>query len=262
MALRPSLAWLPSLLAIIVAGTGAVRAQVIESRANGPRGGGPGGPGGEERSMTRVAPEGSAPPPSDPHDLSGVWTARGTSNSVLYTLKPEWRGRLPEPKNADFSVPNIGSRQCHPTAYFGQMVSVYPLLITQTPKQVNFLFEENRRTRRIYLDASMPKDAKPAYFGHSVGHWVGDTLVVDTTGTRGLIDFQLQDQPQVHITERMHKEQGGRILRIDVSYMDAEHWATPGTFTVKYNWRPDLSLMELVCEEFSDNYGRGYDSLR
>lgn len=238
-------------------------AQVIEASPDtGRRGGGPPAAPGEERSMTRTAPPGSEPPPSDARDFSGVWTVRGTSNNVLYELKPEWVGKLPAPENSSFSVRNIGSRQCHPTAYFGQMISVYPILITQTDTQVNFLFEENRRTRRIYIGQSLPRNPKPAYFGHSVGHWEGDTLVVETTGTRGLVDFMQVDQPALRIVERMHKVDAGRVLQSDVTYYDDQHWARPGTFTVKYNWRPDLSLFEVVCEEFSDAYGRGYDSLR
>lgn len=212
--------------------------------------------------MTRSAPAGAEAPPADPRDFAGVWTVRGTSDNVLYTLKPAWVGKLPAPDNGSFAVPNIGSRQCHPTAYFGQMISVYPLLIVQTATQLNFLFEENRRTRRIYLDQRLPKHPVPAYFGHSVGRWEGDTLVVETVGTRGLVDFMQQDNPALRIVERMHKVDGGSVLQIDVTYFNEEQWATPGSFTVKYNWRPDLSLMEVICEEASEAFGRGYDSLR
>lgn len=240
-------------------------AQIIES-ATSPVGPPPGsqaqGSADPPRSLTRKAPPGSEPPASDPHSFAGVWTVESTRNQVLYELKPEFVGKLPAPALSSFATPNIGSRQCHPTAYFGQIVSAYPMEIVQTDKQLNFIFEENRRVRRIYLNEKLPNHPKPAYFGHSAAHWEGDTLVVETNGLKGMLDFQQTGNPDLHIIERIKKVEGGSVLQYDVTYYNDKQWAKPGSFTVRYNWRPDLSLMEVICEEFSDHYGRGYDSLR
>jgi hypothetical protein len=270
--------WL--LVAVLTCSAMSAGAQVVEdvvpSRGGGARGAAPApsaAPGAAAnrgvpvldfggRSMTRKAPEGSEPPSNDPRNFAGVWSVSGTSNSVLYELKPELVGKLASPANSSFSVPNIGSRQCHPTAYFGQMISVYPIQIIQTPTQINFVYEENRRVRRIYIGGTLPTNPTPAYFGHSVAHWDGDVLVVETVGTKGLIDFMQVDKPAVRIVERLHKVENNTMLQSDVTYYNDAEWAKPGTFSLRYNWRPDMNVMELICEEFSDRFGRGYDSLR
>jgi hypothetical protein len=132
----------------------------------------------------------------------------------------------------------------------------------QNDKQINFIFEENRRLRRVYLNEKLPKNPQPAHFGHSVGHWEGDTLVVETVGLKHTLDYQIEATPDIRVVERMRKVDDGTALDIQVAYYNDKEWATPGTMHVRYQWRPDLHLLEVICEEFSDAFGRGYDSLR
>ena len=61
-------------------------------------------------------------------------------------------------------------------------VGLFPMQIIQTPKQVAILYEYMNVFRVIPLNAKHPDDLEPSYMGDSVGHWEGDTLVVDVTG--------------------------------------------------------------------------------
>ena len=65
-------------------------------------------------------------------------------------------------------------------------IAIYPVEIIQTPKQVTIISEAFSEVRRVYLDRPQWKieDVAPGYYGRSVGHWDGDTLVVDTVGIK------------------------------------------------------------------------------
>ncbi len=61
-------------------------------------------------------------------------------------------------------------------------VALFPLEIMQTPQKIAILYEWFHVFRIIPLNAKHPDDVEPTYMGDSVGHWDGDTLVVDVTG--------------------------------------------------------------------------------
>src|SRR6201999_1392200 len=72
---------------------------------------------------------------------------------------------------------------CTPPGLPRIMAAPYPFQIVQTPRQVTILYEMNRVFRTIRLDAqhANPDFWDPTYTGESVGHWEGNTLVIDTT---------------------------------------------------------------------------------
>src|SRR5688500_6993334 len=78
------------------------------------------------------------------------------------------------------------STRCRPEGMPTIMAAIYPIQILQNPGQVTVLAEFLTQTRRIWLDEQMPPldSLSPSYNGYSVGHWQGDTLVVETTGIR------------------------------------------------------------------------------
>ena len=62
------------------------------------------------------------------------------------------------------------------------LVGLFPIQIVQTPQQIVILYEYMNIFRVIPLNATHPADLVPTYMGDSVGHWEGDTLVVDVIG--------------------------------------------------------------------------------
>jgi hypothetical protein len=208
-------------------------------------------------SFSKEAPP-DAHAPDDPHAIAGVWALRQPGSPAPYELKAEYRGKLPAFQAPPPGSPGPGGNSdpaqlCTPFGFFGN--GTYPTQIIQTPGRVTIINEENHRIRRIYLDSRHPTHLRPSYSGHSIGHWEGDTLVVETVAIRpraGTIQA-----PGYRVLERFRKTSGGRVLEQQITF-DSLAYAKPSTETVTYNWRPDLHLQEEICEEFSDPYGNDY----
>ncbi len=160
--------------------------------------------------------QGSAPGNPDPHNLEGVWWLQGYE----YLLGPE-PGVPPPLKPAYMQIlerriraKNRGtpeadaSTQCMPHGMPRLMESPYPIEIVQTPGRITFLHEVAHNTRRIWLTRDHPKNVALTFLGDSVGHWEGDTLVVDTVGLndRTFIDDEgSSHSTQEHVVERYRK---------------------------------------------------------
>ena len=106
--------------------------------------------------------------------------------------------------------------------------------------------------RTIYLDGrAHPKDLIPSYYGHSIGKWEGDTLVVDTVGFNE--SFWL-DRGGLPSTDRMRTVE--RITRTNMTTLHYELMVDdPGAYTRPWNgkldlvWEDNTELFEYVCQE-------------
>jgi glyoxylase-like metal-dependent hydrolase (beta-lactamase superfamily II) len=136
----------------------------------------------------------SAAQPFDAHDLSGVWYIHGGPGFVSLTraLSPQMT-QWAQAKY-DAARPGLGPRgkplgndptmTCDPMGLVRSLIwGVYPVQIVQTPKQVIMLFDWFYNQRSIWLDGrSLLSDPDPGVNGYSVGHWQGNTLVVESNG--------------------------------------------------------------------------------
>ena len=128
------------------------------------------------------------------------------------------------------------------------------LKVVQTPDLIVFLYESRTIYRQVFLDGRpLPKDPQPTWMGYSVGHWEGDTLVVETIGQNGKTWLDMRGLPgteELKVIERYSRPTIGRI-DIDVTINDAKAYTKP--WNVKLAWRliPDTDLIESICEENS-----------
>ena len=139
---------------------------------------------------------------------------------------------------------------CVPNGMPGIMRLPYPLEFTYSPGRVNILIETYSEIRRIYLDRALPDDPDPFFNGHSVGHWDGDTLVVDTTGISPLV-FVVNG---LHATEKTtFRERITRVshdlLRDEITITDPDLFAEPYVMVQNYRLQPDWEMREYVCQE-------------
>jgi hypothetical protein len=210
------------------------------------------------------APAGSAPASADPRDLEGVWWISryeyllGPAPGVAPPLKPEFLRILERRIRAkNRGVPEAdASTDCRPHGMPRLMESPYPIRIVQTPGQITLMHEVAHNIRRIYLDQAHPAGLKPSYLGHSVGHWEGDSLVVDTQGLNDLTfidDEGTAHSTALHVVERMHKVNGGKELEVVFTIADPVTLTAPYSYTRIYKWRPDVKPSEYVCEENNRN---------
>ena len=111
---------------------------------------------------------------------------------------------------------------------------IHPLFFVQTPKQVLMIWEENQQVRHIYMTDKHSPNVKPSWYGESIGHYEGDTLVVDTIGIdkRTFVDrYETPHSEQMHVVERFRVTEGGKFVDVEV------HVEDPGAYTTAWNAR-------------------------
>ena len=128
-----------------------------------------------------------------------------------------------------------------------------PREIVQTQREIVILYEANGNVRRILTDGRpLPKnDPTPWWYGYSVAHWDGDTLVVETTGFRDDVWLDVEGSPLTStgkMTERWHRPKFG-LMQIDITIEDPKAYTKPFTVRVNHQLMPDTDLMEFVCQE-------------
>jgi hypothetical protein len=121
------------------------------------------------------------------------------------------------------------------------------------PRSLVILYEASWERREIFLDGrSLPdEDVHPWWYGYSVGHWDGDTLVVETArfrdgGWLDIIGSPLTDAGKV--TERFRRVNFGR-MEIDVTIEDPKAYTRPFTVRVNQQLMLDQELIEFICLE-------------
>ena len=190
-------------------------------------------------------------------DLSGVWLGSGSDSADIADPKNLKAGdqvvMLPW---AEKVVKNRLSKQdpeanCLPAGI--PRGSPYPWKIVQTPQLIVFLFEGNIHSfRQIFMDGrSHPADPDPTWYGDSIGHWEGNTLVVDTVGFNDKFWFDYKGHPH---TEKLHTIE--RYTRVDMGHMsievtidDPETYTKPFTTLGKATLMPGTELLEYICQE-------------
>ena len=130
------------------------------------------------------------------------------------------------------------------------MIMLFPMDIQINPREV-VIMSSNGGAREIYTDGRLhPADALPSKKGHSIGHWEGKTLVVDTCCFRS--DTRLPGggahSDAMHITERLWSP-GGHSLKDAITVEDPKAFTTPWTTEKTYYRRPDWEQVEYDGEE-------------
>jgi hypothetical protein len=129
--------------------------------------------------------------------------------------------------------------------------ALYPNQFVQTPKVIVILIESRHTFRIVPLNEPHPDDLDPSYLGDSVGHWEGDTLVVDVTGFKERLVGSKISTDALHIVERFTRVDYNTI-NYEARVEDPKALTKPYTITSKYMLRPGTRLQEYVCENNED----------
>ena len=129
--------------------------------------------------------------------------------------------------------------------------------IVQTPGLIVILYESpNSPHRTIFMDnRELPKDPNPTWLGYSVGHWEGDTLVVNSVGfnDKGWLDVGGNPQTEsLRLTERFRRPDFGH-LQLEVTFDDPKTFTKPFTLRMDKTYRADTEILEDVCENERDS---------
>jgi hypothetical protein len=225
----------------------------------------------------QAAPSSAAKAPAtaanfDARDLSGIWNMSFPQNATEPELEVYvsqfGKGEPPmtpwAKEKFDKTKPAFGARgvlvaqtndpafQCFPPGVPRIYLHPFPMQIVVTPKELIMVFEYDHNVRHIYTDGRQhPADASPTYMGDSIGHWDGDTFVVDSVGFNDKTWLDRAGHPhsdQLHVIERLHRIAADR-LQIDFTIEDPVAYTRPFTSSMFFRGHPDWSLMEQVCED-------------
>jgi hypothetical protein len=123
--------------------------------------------------------------------------------------------------------------------------------IVQTPTIIIFL-NPDLTYRQIYLDGrKLETEPNPSWMGYSVGHWEGDTLVVESNGFNDRTWLDGSGHPHteaLRITERYRRKDFGH-LEIGATLQDPKVYAKPWTIALNGQLAGDTELIEYVCNE-------------
>src|SRR5215468_4591746 len=202
-------------------------------------------------------------------DITGSWErARDASIPAASQppLKPqymkEYQAKLQALREANQKGQPIADHvvMCLPDGMPGMMSGPFPMEILQSKGQVTIIQEAYTQVRRILLDREQKPidDVEPGFYGRSVGHWEGSTLVVDTVGVKDNVLYQnVPHSKDMRIKERISLGANG-IMRDDITVEDPAVLEKPWMFTFGYRRMQDYQLLEYICEdnrEYADDKG-------
>jgi hypothetical protein len=117
------------------------------------------------------------------------------------------------------------------------------------------ILQEDLTYRQIHMDGrALETEPNPSWMGYSVGHWDGDTLVVESNGFNDKT-WLLGGYPHtegLRMTERIRRTDFGH-LEISVTFQDPKAYNKAWTLPIRARLAADTELMESVCNEFPDN---------
>jgi hypothetical protein len=176
-----------------------------------------------------------------------------------------WAAELRAQRKGDNNKDNPDAL-CLPLGLTQLHMHPQPRKILQTSREIVILYEANGNTRQILTDGRRPpnNDVTPWWYGYSVGHWDGDTLVVETTGFRDDVWLDVEGSPLTNsgkMTERWRRVKFG-LMQVDITIEDPKAYTKPFTVRVNHQLMPDTELMEFVCEERDAVHYVGKDTKR
>jgi hypothetical protein len=133
----------------------------------------------------------------------------------------------------------------------------------QEHDQITILYERDHQIRRVYMNQKHSENPDPDWYGESVGHYEGDTLVIDTIGLRGdsLIDrFGVPQTTKTHVVERYRISEDRKALVAHVTVSDPNMFYLPWSGTITYSLRANAtSIAENRCAENNKDAATGED---
>jgi hypothetical protein len=194
---------------------------------------------------------------ADLPDWSGVWEVdwankRGSPPKPAMKLTPEYQKRLDAYKKAQEKGQNLQGQgaNCVPPGLPGIMSQPYPIEFLYQPDKIVMLTEAYMQFRHIWTDGRKhPEDPDLTYMGHSIGHWEGATLVIDSVGftTSTMLAPGVPHSDQLHITEKIHRVDKD-WLEIETTLDDPVVFTEPYTSTISYRHLDD-EIREYICLE-------------
>lgn len=186
--------------------------------------------------------------------LAGTWVPQGTGFSALAVAARSWP--LTETGRATIEATHedrIALRSaCIPFGPPALMTLPSTVIVELDATEVRFSLDVMDAERVVHLgQTAHPPQLEPSLHGHSIGHWEGETLVVDTTGFAPHPDgyaFDLPSSASKHIVERFTLAADRKHVDYEAFVEDAEYLAEPVSHRSQWDYRPGQRRSNLPCD--------------
>jgi hypothetical protein len=166
----------------------------------------------------------------------------------------DWARALVDARNETY-LANEPYTRCLPSGGPRHFIAFYGMELLDLPeigRMYMFIRAISGSYRTIYMDGRPhPENRRPTFFGHSVGHWEGETLVIDTVGMNERFWMNREGLPhteQLHLIERVTRTSFDR-LDYTVTVDDPGAYDAPWTSGYTLRWNPGGGISEYVCQE-------------
>lgn len=182
----------------------------------------------------------SLPATFDKHDFSGVWYAQNNSilmgnavppmtpagKAVFDSYKPSFGPRAVPP-----ALGNDPMGRCDPLGYPRNMyVNARAFEFIQTPRKLLQAFDWTHNYREVWTNnITLPEDPDPRWYGWAVGHWDGDTLVINSKGynPKNWLDNEGHPQSESMTLEERWTRTAYDTLELTMTLKDPEYYTAP-----------------------------------
>jgi hypothetical protein len=206
-------------------------------------------------------------------DLQGIWEVKTSPDKDIEKAK----GLIVEPKNGKIpylpaavaqrkqneknSATEDPVNKCYMPGVPRINLLNYPFQIFQTPDQISVAYEYIHNFRNIYMKRAKHMEGIDFWLGDSLGHWEGDTLVVDVTDLNDQTWFDKAGDyhsDALHVTER-YTRTGADTLRYEATIEDPKTFSMPWKISVNLqrNTKPNARLMEYECHYLKEVAAKG-----
>lgn len=131
-----------------------------------------------------------------------------------------------------------------------------PIIFVQTAKEIWMIWTEDNQLRRVFMNVPHSKNLKPSWYGESVGHYEGDTLVIDTIGMndKTVVDiYRTPHTDRLHVVERWRMIEGGKTMEAVFTVDDSGAFYRPWTAKRRYRRVQQPEFIEKICAENNTN---------
>lgn len=209
-------------------------------------------PDGRSISATSGGPP--APANLSTTTLAGRWWGRGPiAQTQLDRTQLRWE-LTPKGEAARDAFDGSQNPQTRCIPMTAPTIMLYTSIfdVTLTDESMDIDGEWLNMHRTIYLDGRAHPPANQRFLqGHSVGHWEGDTLVIDTTNYEDHAagnSFEIPSGAQKHTVERLTLREDGKRMEYSWTIEDPEYMTAPVTGGGGWAYRPDLERQQVECD--------------
>lgn len=201
------------------------------------------------RAWDQLRPPANVPTPENFIRIVDAWVP-DLSNPILRPATREYLGQIAKQELAD--IPHMQLQTMCMAPGVPHVLNLFEhMQVLQTPDEVVFLYSRNNLVRHVYLNHKHGNRDDHSWWGDSVGHYEGDTLVVDSIGTNEMTNVDRYGTPhseKMRIVERYRMSDDGGILEVHITVEDHESFTVP--WSARADYKPsNAAWLETICPE-------------